>query len=79
MICKKYYKQWRSQPKHFLGEKIWGAKMFDFRRTTLFCLGKRFSKHKMTIFSKNVWGGIAPLDPPGHAYEGKPRRFYLTT
>jgi len=26
MICKKYDKQWRSQPKHFLGEKIWGPK-----------------------------------------------------
>jgi len=30
---------------------IWGAKMFDFRRITLFCLEKRLSKHKMTIFS----------------------------
>jgi len=30
--------------------------MFDFRRITLFCLEKRFSKQKMTIFSKNLGG-----------------------
>ena len=47
---------------------IWGAKIFDFRRITLFCLDKRFSKHKMTIFSKNL-GGLWPLWPPlGYAY-----------
>jgi len=43
--------------------KIGGAKMFDFRRITLFCLEKRLSKHKMTMFSKNV-GGEWPLWPP---------------
>jgi len=37
--------------------------MFNFRRITLFCLEKRLSKHKMTIFSKNL-GGMAPLAPP---------------
>jgi len=37
--------------------------MFDFRRITLFCLEKRFSKHKMTIFSKNL-GGAWSLCPP---------------
>ena len=42
--------------------KIWEGKMFDFRRITLFCLEKRLSKHKMTIFSKNL-GGMAPLPP----------------
>jgi len=36
--------------------------MYDFRRITLFCLEKRLSKHKMTIFSKNV-GGMVPLAP----------------
>jgi len=36
--------------------------MFDFRRITLFCLEKRLSKHKITIFSK-IWGGMAPLTP----------------
>ena len=37
--------------------------MFDFTRITLFCLEKRLSKHKMTIFSKNFWGEW-PLCPP---------------
>jgi len=26
-------------------------------------LEKRFSKHKMTILSKNLWGAMAPLAP----------------
>ena len=39
--------------------RIGGAKMFDFRRITLFCLEKRLSKHKMAIRSKN-WGGMGP-------------------
>ena len=44
--------------------EIWaGAKMFDFRRITLFYLEKRLSKHKMTIFSKNLVGAMAPLTP----------------
>jgi len=42
--------------------------MFDFRRITLFCLGKRLSKHKITIFSKN-FGGNGPFAPPGYVYE----------
>ena len=46
--------------------------MFDFRRITLFCLEKRLSKHKMTIFSKN-WGGMAPFAPPGYAYVSQPQ------
>jgi len=41
--------------------------MFDFRRITLFCLEKRFSKHKISIFSKNL-GGMASLALPGYAY-----------
>jgi len=32
--------------------------MFDFRRKTLFCLGYRLSKHKMTIYS------LPPLATP---------------
>jgi len=39
------------------------GKMFNFRRITLFCLEKRLSKHKMTIFSKTV-GGMAPFASP---------------
>ena len=38
--------------------------MFNFRWITLFCLEKRLSKHKMTIFSTNLGGGMAPLALP---------------
>jgi len=38
--------------------------MFDFRRITLLCLEKRLSTQKMTIFSKNLGEGMAPLAPP---------------
>jgi len=48
--------------------KIWGAKMFDFRRVTLFCLEKRLSEHKITIFSENFVAGMYPLSSPGNAY-----------
>jgi len=41
--------------------------MFDFRRITLFCLEKRLSKHKMTVFSKN-FGGHGPFAPLDYAY-----------
>ena len=50
-------------PKTWGGRKFWGAKVYDFRGITLFYLEKCPSKHKMTIFSKNV-GGMAPLAPP---------------
>jgi len=43
--------------------------MFDFRRNTLFCLEKCLSKHKMTIFSENLGEAMAPLPPPGYAYD----------
>jgi len=43
--------QWRSQTENLGGPKKLGGKMFDIRRITLFCLEKRLSKHKMTIFS----------------------------
>jgi len=42
--------------------------MLDFSRITLFCLEKRLSKHKMTMFSKNLGGAMAHLAPPGYAY-----------
>ena len=42
--------------------------MFDFRRITLFFLEKRLSKHKITIFPKNLRKAMGPLVPPGHAY-----------
>jgi len=61
--------QWRSQPKNLGRAKIFvGAKMFDFRRITLFFLEKRLSKHKIAIFSKHL-GGHGPFAPPGYAYE----------
>jgi len=42
--------------------------MLDFRRIALFCLEKRLSKHKMTIFSKNLGGPWPLLPPPGYVY-----------
>jgi len=48
--------------------KVWGAKMFDFSLITLFCLEKHLSRHTMTMFSKNLGGGMTPLAPPGYAY-----------
>ena len=59
--------QWRSQPKNLRGRKIWGAKMSDFRRITLFCLEKLLSKYKMTICFKNL-GAMARLAPSVYAY-----------
>jgi len=53
-------------PSGVASPKIWGGKMFDFRRIT-FYLEKRLSKHKITIFSKNL-GGHGPFGPPGYAY-----------
>ena len=45
--------------------------MLDFRQITLFCLEKRLSKHKMTIFSKSL-AGAWPLWPlPSYAYESQ--------
>jgi len=41
--------------------------MFDFRLIALFCLEKRPSKPKMTMFSKNFEGAL-PLFPPGYTY-----------
>jgi len=50
-------------PKFWEGsKKFWEAKMFDFRGITLFCLGYRLSKHKMTIYAKNMWSEL----PPGY-------------
>jgi len=43
--------------------EIFGGKMFDFRPITLFCLEKRLSKHKMTIFSKPLGGHGPPATP----------------
>jgi len=46
-----------------------GAKIVDFRRVTVFCLGYRLSKHNMTRYAKNLGGmGHGPLGTPGYAY-----------
>jgi len=39
--------------------------MFDFRLATVFCLGHRFSKQKMTRYA-NICGAWPP-GPPGYA------------
>jgi len=44
-----------------------GAKTFDFRRATVFCLGYRLSKHKMIRYSINL-GVVDPVGHPGYAY-----------
>ena len=43
--------------------KIWGPKCLIFRRITLFCLEKRLSKHKMTIFSVHFVPSLATPMP----------------
>ena len=63
-----------ASPKIWGGQKIWGVKMFDFRRIILFCLEKRLSKHKMTIFQK--FGGYGP---PGYAYVANAKKAQYTS
>ena len=49
-------------------QKFGGAKMFDFRRITLFCLENASQSTKWLLFPK-IWGGPWPLlPPPGYAY-----------
>ena len=58
--CSNTMTQWRGQAKLFFrAKKFWGVKMFDFRRATLFSLGYRLSKRRMTTHSKNR--GHGPL------------------
>jgi len=45
--------------------KFGGSKIFDFRRVTVFCLGHRFSKHKMNGHAKTL-GGPWLHGPPGY-------------
>jgi len=52
--------QWRSQPKIFWG-KIGGPQCLTSGEQQYFCLGRRFSKHKMTRYAKY-------LGPPGYVY-----------
>ena len=41
--------------------------MFDFKRAIVFCLGYRFSKHRM-IKDAKILGCHSPWAPPGYAY-----------
>jgi len=46
-----------------------GGKMFDFRRIALFCLEKRLSRHKMTIYHVHVFSHKYDMCVPlGHFY-----------
>jgi len=58
-----------ASPKFAVAKNFFEGKMFDFRRITLLCLEKRLPKQKMTIFSKNFWGAMAPFATPGYAYD----------
>jgi len=40
----------------------------SFKRTTVFCLGHRLSKHKITKYARHL-GGYGSLGPPGYAYD----------
>ena len=51
------------RPKTWVQPKNLGGKVFDFRRITLFCWENRLSKHKITIFYKNL-GGHGPFGIP---------------
>jgi len=51
--------QWRIQPKIFFGDKS-----FVFMQATVFCLGYRLSKHKMTRYASNLSGPLPPLTKP---------------
>jgi len=53
--------QWRSQSKIFGGQTIFGgAKCLILGEQQYFCLGRRFSKHKMIRYAKNL-GCHGPL------------------
>ena len=56
-----------ANPKLFWGGKKWGGECLTLGEQQYFCLGRRFSKHKMTKCAKN-FGGHGPLGPSGYAY-----------
>jgi len=51
----------------FGGKQFWGAKIFDFRRKTLFCF-KNASQSTNLLYFLTILGGIAPLSPTGYAF-----------
>ena len=55
--------QWSSQPENFRGGKLFDTKritLFSLQKIFLWRLQKRLSKHKMTIFFKNLGGIFLP-------------------
>jgi len=54
--------------------------MFDFRLATVFCLGYRLSKHKMTRYFKNlgVHDPVGPLATPMLQYTVQLQTFCLS-
>jgi len=50
------------------GPKKLGAKCLTLGEQQYFCLGRRSSKHKMTLDIPKIFGGHGPLVPPGYAY-----------
>jgi len=55
--------QWRSKPKVYVRQK---SKCLTLGEQQYFCLGRHFTKHKMTRYVKNF--GAWPLGPPGYAF-----------
>jgi len=49
-----------ASPKSLGVLKKFGARLFDFRQITVFSLGYRLSRHKITIQYKNYGVAIAP-------------------
>jgi len=45
--------------------KFWGEKYLTLGEQQYFCFGRRFSKHKMARYAKNL-----TMSPLGCAYEG---------
>ena len=53
--------------------KFLGSKSLTLREQRYNCLGRRFSKHKMTRYAKNL-GGAWPPDPMGTPLASSTRR-----
>ena len=46
--------------------------LLDFKRASVFCLGHRLSKHKMTRYARNFFGSHGPLGPYGCPFAQNP-------
>jgi len=63
-----------ARPKFWGGQDIWGE-MLDIRQTTVFCLGYRLQKPKITRYLENLGGGTAT--PMLQMYIGYSESAYL--